>query len=169
MHTVPHWITAPLPGKLAIAARPRGGDWLEDELRAWKNAGVTEIVSRLTPDEEASLTLEAEAGLSHAQSLAFRNLAIEDRSVPSSDSATANFIDLISRDLSRGENVVVHCRQGIGRAGMISAAILIHSGLDAAHAIERASGARGVAVPETAQQLDWIHRFARTLHEAVRT
>jgi len=40
------------PGRLGIAARPRGGDWLIDELRSWRKAGVHVVVSLLTPDEE---------------------------------------------------------------------------------------------------------------------
>ena len=35
-----YWISGPWAGKLAIAARPRGGDWLEDEIRDWKNGGI---------------------------------------------------------------------------------------------------------------------------------
>src|SRR5436309_9794359 len=34
-----YWINDPWPGKLALAARPRGGDWLPDEVADWKRAG----------------------------------------------------------------------------------------------------------------------------------
>ena len=33
--------------------RPRGGDWLEDEIQAWRRSGVGVVVSLLTPDEIA--------------------------------------------------------------------------------------------------------------------
>src|SRR5437870_3377638 len=45
------WIEAPWQGRLAISPRPRGGDWLEDEVREWRLAGVEAVVSLLTSDE----------------------------------------------------------------------------------------------------------------------
>jgi len=38
-------IDANLPGFLAISGRPRGGEWLEDELRSWHQSGVDHVVS----------------------------------------------------------------------------------------------------------------------------
>jgi hypothetical protein len=55
------WIDGPWPGRLALAARPRGGDWLEDEMKAWAQSGVGTVVSLLTRDEELSLGLEKES------------------------------------------------------------------------------------------------------------
>ncbi len=48
--------------RLAIAARPRGGDWLGDDLRRLKNSGVDVLVSMLTQNEmkELGLLLEQE-------------------------------------------------------------------------------------------------------------
>ena len=36
MHTELYWIPGPWLGRLAIMPRPRGGDWLEDEIRSWR-------------------------------------------------------------------------------------------------------------------------------------
>jgi hypothetical protein len=41
------WIEAPWPGRLAIAARPRGAEWPDDEMRALRAAGVDVLVSLL--------------------------------------------------------------------------------------------------------------------------
>lgn len=57
MSTEPRWVEGPWNGTFAIAARPRGGDWLEDEMKAWRRLGVTTIVSLLTPEEERELGL----------------------------------------------------------------------------------------------------------------
>jgi hypothetical protein len=45
-----HWIELPLTGRLAIAARPRAGDWLVDEVAAWRAAGIDLVVSLLEPE-----------------------------------------------------------------------------------------------------------------------
>ena len=45
------WIVGPWRGRLAIAARPRGGDWLEDEITGWRLAGIDIVVSLLESHE----------------------------------------------------------------------------------------------------------------------
>ena len=30
-----YWVESPTPGRLAVFARPRGGDWLPDEVAGW--------------------------------------------------------------------------------------------------------------------------------------
>jgi hypothetical protein len=60
MRPVLYWIAGPWPGRLAIAGRPRGGDWLGEELRGLREAGVDVLVSMLEPAEETDLGLEKE-------------------------------------------------------------------------------------------------------------
>jgi len=62
--------------------------------------------------------------------------------------------------LAAGKNVAVHCRQSIGRSGLVVAAALMMSGVETREAVELVSKARGIAVPETAGQLQWLNRLA---------
>jgi protein-tyrosine phosphatase len=62
-------------------------------------------------------------------------------------------------ELQRGKNVLVHCRQGIGRAGMVAASLLVLDGSEPSAAIKKVSDARGVPVPETPDQEQWIYRL----------
>jgi hypothetical protein len=48
-------------GRLSIMARPRGGDWLAEEMRDLFLAGVGILISTLTPIEASSLDLGDEA------------------------------------------------------------------------------------------------------------
>src|SRR5205823_15134454 len=75
-------IPGPWPGRLAIVPRPRGGDWLEDEVGAWSQAGLDVVVSLLTQDEVVDLDLAQEAELSRAKGIKFVAFPIPDRSVP---------------------------------------------------------------------------------------
>jgi protein-tyrosine phosphatase len=68
-------------------------------------------------------------------------------------------LDEVYNELQLGKNVLVHCRQGIGRAGMIAASLLVLDGTEPRTAIEEVSKARGVPVPETADQEQWINRL----------
>lgn len=163
MWTNLHWINGPWPGRLAVAARPRGGDWLDEEIRAWRQAGVDAVVSLLTPDEERDLDLESEQREVRRRGMKFISLPIPDRQVPSSQSAVGATLEEVDTSLSSGRNVVIHCRQGIGRSGLIAACLLIAKGLSSGAALESVSAARGVPVPETEEQRRWIDRFAAVL------
>ena len=158
-----YWIPGPWVGKLAIAARPRGGDWLGNEMRGWQEAGVSTVLSLLTEDEAADLDLVAESGAARSAGMTFRSLPIPDRQVPSSPSQVAPVLEELDADLSAGDNVVIHCRQGVGRSGMIAACLLVVRGTNPASAVATVGKARGTAVPETPEQRHWIDLFASNL------
>lgn len=154
-----YWITGPWAGRLAISARPRGGDWLEDEMSAWQRAGVDTVVSLLTMDEERDLALEREALASQAAGMAFISFPIVDREVPNSKADLVHLIAQLNAELAQGKDVVIHCRQGIGRAGLAASSLLITAGVDPENAASEVSEARGLAVPETAEQRAWLAQF----------
>ena len=82
MGTRRSWVKGPWPRKLALAARPRGGDWLEDEVVDWRRSGVDAILSLLTPGEERDFGLEQEGPQAKAQATEFTSFPIADRQVP---------------------------------------------------------------------------------------
>ena len=163
MSTKLYWIAGPWPGKLAIAARPRGGDWLEDEMQGWQNAGINVVLSLLTAGEEQDLDLMPESRMAKREGLKFLSLPIVDRQVPSSPSEVAAVLDELDADLASGKNAVIHCRQGVGRSGMMAACLLMMRGKDTTSAILELERARGTSVPETAEQRRWIDLYASSL------
>jgi protein-tyrosine phosphatase len=158
-----HWVKGPWPGKLALAARPRGGDWLADEMDRWQREGIHTVVSLLTPQEEQDLDLAGEERTVKAHRMAFRSFPIEDRQVPDSEVKLTKLLAQIDQDLGSGKNVALHCRQGIGRSGLVAACLFVTKGFDVGVAIKRLSSVRGVSIPETMEQRRWIDRFAGTL------
>jgi len=158
-----YWIDGPWRGRLAIAARPRGNDWLQDEIEAWKKSGIDKVVSFLTAEEERDLGLKDEAALSEASGIAFLSFPIEDRSVPSNRGAVARLVQEIEKDLANGRNVALHCRQGLGRSALVASCLLVSAGLEPGAALQRVGRARDTSVPETSEQRDWVIQFAREL------
>jgi len=73
-----YWIDGPWPGRLGIVPRPRGGDWLDDEIRSWKDAGLDVVVSLLMPDEATELDLEQEAQVCKNHAIEFLSFGIPD-------------------------------------------------------------------------------------------
>jgi protein-tyrosine phosphatase len=155
-----HWVDGPWRGKLALAARPRGGDWLDDELRSWQREGVNTVLSLLTRDEENDLDIADEASTAKAHGMGFLSFPILDRHVPESEPRLSAMLDELDAELAAGRNVVLHCRQGIGRTGLVAACLLLRKGLDPEEAVERLSAARGIQIPETQEQRYWIDDYA---------
>ncbi len=155
----PFWIPTDTPGRLAILARPRGGDWLPDEVAAWKRAGIQIVASMLTTEEDFGLELTEEGGECSRAGLQHLAYAVEDRGLPRDDFVFAELAFMLAKELAEGRTVGIHCRQGIGRSGLLAIGILYVLGVSTEEAIRLVSTARGRPVPETPEQLEWISRY----------
>jgi protein-tyrosine phosphatase len=155
------WIDGPWPGRLAIAPRPRGNDWLEDEVQAWRAAGLDVVVSALTQEENVELDIASEADFCASHDIEFYPMPIQDRGVPSSGRGFADLIRALEIQLGEGKNVGIHCRQGVGRSALLAACLLIAGGVPRDAVWERITAARGCPVPDTVEQREWVARFAR--------
>jgi protein-tyrosine phosphatase len=145
------WVTE----SLAVATRPRGGDWVAADLDHLRTSGVDVLVSCLTTDEERELDLGDEQSLTEAAGLQFVRTTIDDMSVPAAGSVE-EAIEELGAAIRDGRRVAVHCRMGLGRSPMIAAAVLIADGTHPDDAISRVATARGVPVPETQEQRAWL-------------
>ncbi len=163
MRTELYWIEGPWPGRLAIMPRPRGGDWLEDEISSWQRLGIDTIVSALTREEIAELDLSQEKEQCERAGIEFIAFPIMDRGVPPSSKDTWELVHRLEQALSRGKKIAIHCRQGVGRAALLAACVLTSSGVNPLSAWERIATARGGAVPDTSEQKEWVMRFARDI------
>jgi hypothetical protein len=67
---------------IAVATRPRGGDWLRDDLAAAQLLGIGSVVSCLTPEEESELDLEGELEAARSLGLEFVRAPIADQGTP---------------------------------------------------------------------------------------
>jgi len=163
MRTELYWINGPWKGRLAIAARPRGGDWLEDEVRSWRQAGVDIVVSLLTPEEVAELDLGEEGPSCRKHGVEFFSFPVLDRGVPASRQSALMLAHTLTEKLSAGKRVAVHCRQGIGRSSLLAACLLVAAGEDADTAFQHIRAARGCPGPDTPEQREWVRNFASEL------
>jgi protein-tyrosine phosphatase len=109
------------------------------------------------------LVLEGEAAAAAASGMDFRAFPIPDRGVPASRESLAELADDIIDALEMGKNVAVHCRQGIGRSGMIVGGVLVAAGTDVVTALRTTKESRGLDVPETEEQQDWLREFSSWL------
>jgi protein-tyrosine phosphatase len=143
--------------------RPRGGDWLEDEVASLKSSGVDVVVSLLEREEIVELDILAEQSLCQAVGISFLSFPIVDRSVPASKEEASRFAQSIFSLLEAGKTVVIHCRAGIGRSALVAACVLALGGSPVEDAFERIEASRGCRVPDTKEQRDWVEELVKNL------
>jgi protein-tyrosine phosphatase len=105
------------------------------------------------------LELSDEAPALESEGIDLMSLPVPDRGVPADSGAFTDAAVEVADALRTGTKVGIHCRQSVGRAGMFASAVLIALGETPPAAVRKVSVARGLNVPETAAQLNWIERF----------
>ena len=95
------WVSGPWRGRLGIELRPRGGDWLIDEMRAWRQSGIDHVMSLLEADEQTELDLQDEARAAADNGLEFTGFPVPDRGVPASAASAATLVRGIITELER--------------------------------------------------------------------
>jgi protein-tyrosine phosphatase len=158
-----YWIDLQAAGRIAIMARPRAGGWLESEIENWKNLGIDVVVSLLKPEEVSELALQHEAALCRGCGIDFISCPIPDRSVPESRYTILQLARALAASVQDGRSVAIHCRAGIGRSSLMAACLLICSGIAAPQAFALIRDSRGLSVPDTDEQRDWVLSFDQTL------
>ena len=143
-------------GYLAIMAKPVSGEYIEDEFQGIARFGINKIVSLLEPLEEYEVGLREEASLSKKNGIEFVSFPIEDRGLPTSLTDFSKFISVLNTDIANGISTAVHCRAGIGRAGIVVASVLVCNGMRVEAAFELVSEKRGGSVPDTEEQKKWV-------------
>lgn len=125
-----------------------------------KAAGVSVLVSMLPEDEAQHLGVAEEATQCGAQGITFLSHPIVDFGLPQM-AAFAELIQNIKDHLADGEQVIVHCKAGIGRSGMVAACVLVAFGETPTAAQRIVSVSRGTAIPDTVEQGAVIAAFAQ--------
>ena len=143
-------------GRIGICPLPGGRGDLSGDLaviKAWRPSVVLSMTER--PEMEACGSgdlglLLADAGI------AWKHLPIRDFGSPVGASAAAwpELSTLLHGHLERGAGVLVHCRGGQGRSGMIALRLLVERGEEAKAALGRLRHVRPGAV-ETEEQFAW--------------
>jgi protein-tyrosine phosphatase len=158
------WIPFEGPGRIGISTRPSGGDWLKDDIRYIREAGTDLLVSMLTPAEVDELKLWMEKELCQKEGLVFQSIPIQDRGVPQTRREIDGFVHQLAGLFESGTNIIIHCRQGIGRSAMMIALVMVARGMEVNHAFEIIAEARGRPVPDTEEQHAWVEQYAAGLN-----
>jgi len=145
-------------GILSVMAKPVSGEWIEDEFFGLKRIGIDKVICLLERWEQIEVGLELEEQLCLKNEIEYYSFPIPDRGVPEISGANIIFQELY-QEICMGKHIVIHCRAGIGRTGIVAGGILVKFGLTAKEAFAQISSARGVQVPDTEEQKRWLGSF----------
>lgn len=119
--------------------------------------------SLLEPAEIVELGLDLEEALCLGSGMRFASFPIADRGVPDSLGRARILAQQVSTWIGDGQAVAIHCRAGIGRSSLIAACALVRMGIDPTSAFRMIGSARGVRVPDTDEQREWVIAFAEAV------
>lgn len=143
-------------GFLAIMARPSLEESDPASVFNISLLGIKLVVSLLEHSEARTLGLDAEREQVKALGMDFVSFPIKDMGIPASVEEFRSLSKMLLKQVDMGNNTLVHCHAGIGRSGLMAAGILLHCDLSPQQAFAHVSKVRGIRVPETRLQEDWL-------------
>lgn len=133
-----------------------GGNWdrdLDKDLAALRDWGASAVLTVLEDHEFALLGVPDFPAAMKTQPFQWHHLIIRDSDVPDDrfESAWPEVREQVAAVLKNGGSVVVHCRGGLGRTGLVVARFLVEEGMDPESAIALVRSGRPGAI-ETWEQ-----------------
>jgi len=138
------------------------GTWARDlgiDLDAIAGWGAKLVLTLVEPEELKALKVPHLGQEIQRRGIEWRHLPIADYSVPTEafERQWAKQGREIRELLRSGDDVLVHCKGGLGRAGMIAARLLVELGMEPEEAIRSVRRVRNGAI-ETPSQLALVRR-----------
>lgn len=147
-------------GRIGICACPGGrtlysGASLSEDLDSIRAWGASGIVTLIEDEEIHFLGITSIGDECSRRDMWWLHMPIRDMCAPDArfDARWRQEGSQLRGRLAAGENFVVHCWAGLGRAGTIAARLLTEFGVPAEHAIARVRAARPGAIQSLQQEI----------------
>jgi protein-tyrosine phosphatase len=150
-----YWTNNFKQGNLGMMARPRGNDWLDDDIKKLSFSNTDIVVSLLEKSEEQELGIQKEKEHCIKYGMEFISYPIIDRSLPEDRNSFNKLAKLLNQKIKDGKKVVIHCRMGIGRTSVLAATILLIDQPNNNSVFDFLSEIRTLNVPDTEEQINW--------------
>lgn len=143
------------PGKVQASAAT--GAWARDlvlDVQAIADWGAAAVLTLIEPHEITALQVEDLGRAVERAHMDWLHAPIPDVSTPDAafEAAWVEVGEGLRGRLRAGFDIVVHCKGGLGRAGMIAARLLVELGVAATEAIARVRAVRPGAIETAAQE-----------------
>jgi hypothetical protein len=146
---------APGRGRIGFAPYPgRGPGGLDADLATIRAWGAAALLTLVEPAELVGLGLADLGRRARALGLDWYHLPIQDFGAPDPvfEASWRSLGPILMGHLAAGRSVLIHCRGGLGRSGMIAARLLVEQGMAPEQAIRHVRLARPGAIETAAQE-----------------
>lgn len=132
-----------------------------DQLRL---AGAYAVVTMMTDDELRALDLAMLGEQVQVRAMQWFHLPIDDDAAPDSqfEQAWQQTLPILNALLLQGKNLVIHCKGGSGRTGLVAASLLLHHGMPLEQAMAAIKTHRPKAFKLLTHQ-QWLNQLAQHL------
>lgn len=146
-------LLTPCPGTLGVG--------INDSLDSLQSAGATAVVTLMTKPEMATNDVLKLAEQCAERGIEWFHLPIEDEGAPTEDVSNVwrEIRARVHRHLDGNQAVVIHCKGGSGRTGVVAAQILIERGVPVNDAMAQIKALRPNAFAH-AVQVEYVERLA---------
>jgi ADP-ribosyl-[dinitrogen reductase] hydrolase len=154
-------LLGPEEGRLGLTICPGKKDFprqwdrdLTEDLRAIRAWGASTVITLIEEHEFRLLAVQDLESMVREQAMDWFHLPIRDVDVPDQrfESIWAIRGKELHERLDRGDRILIHCRGGLGRTGLIAGRILVERGSDPKAVIRRIRAVRPGAIETFAQE-----------------
>ena len=160
------------PGKKDTSHYLSGVSWNRDigeDLAVIRQGGWTRLITLLEEHEFRMLSVESLNRRAEQAGLEWHHFPIQDLGVPEDREVFGRFRSDETGRIRAGSRTVVHCRGGLGRAGLVAATLLVDLGVPAGEAILRVRSCRSPQAIETFGQEQFVRELTPVLLDLQQT
>jgi protein-tyrosine phosphatase len=121
------------------------------------------LISLLENREAKFLKLENESEEAKKVYSEFIHFPIPDMGIPVYKDFV-NFIDLMFFKTQHSKKIIIHCKHGIGRSGLIALGLMVNDGNDLIESIKTISKIRGYDIPQSRSQRKLISLYYKNIN-----
>ena len=127
---------------------------LDEDMQAVRNWGASLIISLIEPQEFRLLQVTQFGNSAALFGMSWLHLPIRDLYVPDDrfESGWHAVRPEVHHRIATGERILIHCRGGFGRTGLVAARIMVERGWAPSDAVHRVRATRPGAIETLAQE-----------------
>lgn len=129
-----------------------------------QTASVDRVVNLTSQEEWMKTHGDKQQDLYREKGIEYTHYPIEDYGVPLDVNSFTDLVNTLHKQLTAGKHIGIHCIGGIGRSGLLTAALLNKQGFGIHKVFDYMSSYRGRNMPDTAQQISWFKEYVHSLN-----
>lgn len=157
-------IPTKLEGQIFVFPAPSIGTVDNFAIEYLKEASIQCVVNLISDAEWLEFQGEKQQVLYAENAVDYIHYPIQDYGVPRDNNSFLKLVQTLHGYLTNGKNIGIHCVGGIGRSGLLAAALLYNQDFELNTLFEYMSVYRGKRMPDTTKQISWFREYVNTLN-----